>query len=64
MARNPADNPFSLRISVPLCVAKELFHRETQRWLREPRRKSPESNVSDAFLEAVSKMVVTMKQSP
>ena len=35
---------------MPLCVANELFHRETQRRLREPRGKSPESNLSAAFL--------------
>ena len=41
----------ALLISVPLCAAKELFHRETQRRLREARRKSPESNLSAAFPE-------------
>ena len=40
----------TLRISVPLCVAKEMFHRETQRRLREARRKSPESILPAAFL--------------
>jgi hypothetical protein len=66
MARDPAENPFSLWSSVnlgaTLCRKRAVSQRNTEA-AQGTTEKKPESSLSAAFLEAVSKMAVTMKQS-